>query len=366
MPRQQDGNRPTGYHWGRYESTSDLPNVSGSANQEPLLDRGDIASVGAALYRCTMAADLHSATWEAIPASGAGDVVGPSGGADNVVVRFDGTTGKLIQESDATIDDDGKLSLIGAAATLIIDPDDGGVTDLNIFTGTGNAALYVNEAGTDDMTVLLDASGPDALPQVWPAEDSTYNLGADSYRWLTGYVDTLDASTQLYVGLGNELSVSRTQFLFGAATSTSAPQSYLRASDGANATGNAYNGGALEVSAGSGGTSTSAGNGGSGADLTLLGGDGGAASAGEFTDGAGGDATIDAGAGAGSASDGDVYVGPTNAFAVHLGKSGGRVGFYGTTPAVIQDITGSKGANAALTSLLTALATLGLITDSTT
>lgn len=42
----------------------------------------------------------------------------------------------------------------------------------------------------------------------------------------------------------------------------------------------------------------------------------------------------------------------------------GKVGFFGTTPAVKPTVTGSKGANAALTSLLTGLASLGLVTDS--
>lgn len=42
----------------------------------------------------------------------------------------------------------------------------------------------------------------------------------------------------------------------------------------------------------------------------------------------------------------------------------GRLGFLGTTPIAKQTITGAKGSNAALGSLLTALAALGLITDS--
>lgn len=42
------------------------------------------------------------------------------------------------------------------------------------------------------------------------------------------------------------------------------------------------------------------------------------------------------------------------------------LGFYGSAATAKQTVTGSKGANAALASLLTALATLGLITDSTT
>jgi hypothetical protein len=42
----------------------------------------------------------------------------------------------------------------------------------------------------------------------------------------------------------------------------------------------------------------------------------------------------------------------------------GNVGFYGTSPQTKQTVTGSRGGNAALASLLTALSTLGLITDS--
>lgn len=44
----------------------------------------------------------------------------------------------------------------------------------------------------------------------------------------------------------------------------------------------------------------------------------------------------------------------------------GDIGFYGTAPQAKPTITGSRGGNAALASLLTQLATLGLITDSTT
>lgn len=49
-----------------------------------------------------------------------------------------------------------------------------------------------------------------------------------------------------------------------------------------------------------------------------------------------------------------------------LNHDGTNVGFYGTAPGAKPTITGSRGGNAALASLLTALAGLGLITDSTT
>lgn len=46
-------------------------------------------------------------------------------------------------------------------------------------------------------------------------------------------------------------------------------------------------------------------------------------------------------------------------------KVTGNVGFYNTAPAAKPTVTGSRGGNAAVASLLTALATLGLVTDNT-
>lgn len=57
------------------------------------------------LYQCAVAG-----TWAEVVAA-SGDVVGPGSATDNAIVRFDGTTGKLIQSiSTATIDDSGNLS----------------------------------------------------------------------------------------------------------------------------------------------------------------------------------------------------------------------------------------------------------------
>ncbi len=47
-----------------------------------------------------------------------------------------------------------------------------------------------------------------------------------------------------------------------------------------------------------------------------------------------------------------------------IDHNGTEIGFYGTAPAAKPTVTGSRGANAALASLLTGLAGLGLLTDS--
>lgn len=51
---------------------------------------------------------------------------------------------------------------------------------------------------------------------------------------------------------------------------------------------------------------------------------------------------------------------------VYIGGSGGKVGFYGTTPQTLATVTGSRGGNAALAALLTALNAMGLISNATT
>lgn len=47
-------------------------------------------------------------------------------------------------------------------------------------------------------------------------------------------------------------------------------------------------------------------------------------------------------------------------------KFNSKIGFYNTAPVAKQTVTGSKGANAALASLMTALVAIGLFTDTTT
>ena len=49
-----------------------------------------------------------------------------------------------------------------------------------------------------------------------------------------------------------------------------------------------------------------------------------------------------------------------------LNHDGTKLGFYGTAPVVKPTVTGARGGNAALASLLTQLASQGLITDGTT
>lgn len=95
---------------------------------------------------------------------GTGDVTGPSSSTDNAVVRYDGTTGKLIQDSGVTIDDSdnvtipGDLTVNGTTTTINTATLD--VTDANITVNNGGnqSSADSNDAGiTVEMSDATDA-----------------------------------------------------------------------------------------------------------------------------------------------------------------------------------------------------------------
>ena len=61
-----------------------------------------------------------------------------------------------------------------------------------------------------------------------------------------------------------------------------------------------------------------------------------------------------------------IFVGKSTGMVVLVGGPSASLGFFNATPITKPTVTGSKGGNVALASLITALANLGLLTDSTT
>jgi hypothetical protein len=99
-------------------------------------------------FRALVAADIPVLPY------GAGDVVGPASATDNAIARFDGTTGKLIQNSVTTIDDTGNASGIlsqqfsnGSAVTLAAGKMwyDGSTGAWNLGMGNGNITQQIGE-----------------------------------------------------------------------------------------------------------------------------------------------------------------------------------------------------------------------------
>ena len=95
-----------------------------------------------------------SATWQDATGGGGGGpnvVDGPASATDNAIARFDSTTGKLIQNSTVTIDDDGRIGVDATALgnSVYIGDLAGAVDDKtnNNNVGVGWHALILNTSG---------------------------------------------------------------------------------------------------------------------------------------------------------------------------------------------------------------------------
>ena len=98
-----------------------------------------------------------------------GDVVGPSSATDNALARFDGTTGKLIQNAIAILSDAGALSGLTQldVDNLRLDGNTLSSTDANgdinlTPDGTGNVAV-TNNIEVGDGNGILDSNGNEQL-----------------------------------------------------------------------------------------------------------------------------------------------------------------------------------------------------------
>ena len=120
-------------------------------------------------------------------AGASGDVVGPASATDNAVVRFDGTTGKLVQNSVVTIaDTTGDVAGVGALTAS---------GNLTLSGGTANGVLYLNGSKVATSGSALVFNGTDlsiksggSLTSYRP-DNATYTLqymgagGTGGYVW---------------------------------------------------------------------------------------------------------------------------------------------------------------------------------------
>lgn len=133
--------------------------------------------------------------------SAVGDVDGPASSTDNAVVRFDGTTGKLIQNSVAILSDAGALSgLTGLVSSGLTYPTADGTANFPIKTN-GSGTLSV---GTISKNATIFGGGTEG--QVLYVNNASPNNGIDNNA------NFLFNSTTLGVRFGPTLSESYTAY----------------------------------------------------------------------------------------------------------------------------------------------------------
>ncbi len=114
----------------------------------------DAVSYNGSSYICKLASTGNLPTnttyWDIFaqqgaPGPGTGDVVGPSSAIDNTIARFDGTTGKLIQNSVVTVaDTTGDISGVGQLNATTVDATNIEVT--NIKAKDGSSAITIADS----------------------------------------------------------------------------------------------------------------------------------------------------------------------------------------------------------------------------
>ena len=111
----------------------------------------------------------NGTSWVNQTGAGSGDVVGPSLATDNAITRYDGTSGKLIQNSVATIDDSGNMAGVPT------------ITDINyVDFNTGYATtLGAGQLGWDGNNTLgLGMIGGNVIQHI--GEDQFFYCKASS------------------------------------------------------------------------------------------------------------------------------------------------------------------------------------------
>ena len=156
-------------------------------------------------------------TWAAVAVPGSGDVVGPASSTDNALVRWDATTGKLVQDSGVTVDDVGVLTIpsggkIQSGATnLRLD----GSTSISFVAGGGfrmfadgdGVAIANNQVGPGAGVGLKVGAGN----VIFGAGDLT--LTAGSITGEANFVLTGASTVTMNAGGSNRLKVGATTHL---------------------------------------------------------------------------------------------------------------------------------------------------------
>jgi Chaperone of endosialidase len=94
--------------------------------------------------------------------SSTANVTGPASSTDNAIARYDGTTGQLLQNSAATIDDNGASSFVGTVTVAAQSSTVGGQVSLRESSaqGTNTVALRAPASIATDVTLTLpDTAG---------------------------------------------------------------------------------------------------------------------------------------------------------------------------------------------------------------
>lgn len=92
---------------------------------------------------------------------GSGDVSGPTSSTDNAIVRYDGTTGKLIQNSSATVKDNGEIRGVVLVSTNFIITNR--IDEFSLGNGVEIDGVLLKDGEVDGRDVSADGTKLDGI-----------------------------------------------------------------------------------------------------------------------------------------------------------------------------------------------------------
>lgn len=103
-----------------------------------------------------------------------GGVSGPASSTDNAIARFDGTSGAIIQNSSASVDDNGAATFVG---TVNVSGTSSGPADLRLYEDTDNGTNYVSLLAPSTLAANRALGLPDPSATGFTAASIDQTLG---------------------------------------------------------------------------------------------------------------------------------------------------------------------------------------------
>ncbi len=147
-------------------------------------------------------------------------VKGPASATDNALARYDGATGKLIQDSAATLDDSGNLKIAGSLYVPENKYAYFGTTELASFRANQNGAFIVgaydsiyfrgglanNDSSSDSCGIVMNKT------VMRPEKNNVVDLGASTFTWkdvyATSFKKTGSNNNYILLGGGDHKAIS--------------------------------------------------------------------------------------------------------------------------------------------------------------
>lgn len=176
-----------------FKYIDDVPNMLGSGgNPIVIKEEGTIISTSPKEINFVgsfiTATEDHDVITVTAVGDGTGDVHGPVSSTDNALVRWDGTTGKLIQDSVVLIGDTGNVTGLGTLNTHTLQ---GGTSTIALYSN--KLSVFAATTSAELAGVISDETGSGLLVFATSPVLTTPNIGAATATTING--NTITAGT---------------------------------------------------------------------------------------------------------------------------------------------------------------------------